>query len=576
VSAVTSAPAPAPVRSGVVAGRGGEVVQWLAPAPLWDEVAVSADNADIAQPWIAELTSDQFVDQFLAMVGATDGSTPDQLAGTAPEISLSDQSGAPYKLFHPLSQRYYVVSASLVCRRPGIPDHQVRPRAGEKTTYVMRQLADDGSELAYVPAKGAALTPGAPATGSWVAATATALVTGEKQYPLHAAPVAGFAATGSTAAVLGMASGETSTRTIHFGYLPVGGREKLVAPIADPVATLKAFGQQPGNPAEDPFVDELVGRVVQPWAAQRTAPLSSKSPTYPSLYLLLDLLDWTKKYLPKLYAAIIAGSAPSSTDLPHQAALFAQLQDVTIFKNGSTMTLDAALAEVEPYLALVTSNDIAGPTGAAYDLTHASKGSPGLGSWLDPTYFNGLAAQAQSALGESTADPEDPPLGVPPELQGLIKTDPVTLPPGASVQTFVIRTVFEHDPCCPVLSPPSHAFVLARPIDADAPARKIRIQLPDVANLRSFNRGVALEMPPSLRRVINAVTPDALKGDIDPSGGLQLGMICSFSLQIIFLCAFIVLFIFLLLLNIVFWWMPFLKICFPIPVKPSTPKGPTP
>jgi hypothetical protein len=576
VTTVTSAPAPAAVRPGVVSGRGDEVVQWLAPAPLWDEDAVSAGSANIAQPWISELTSDQFVDQFLAMVQATDDSTPDQLAGTAPQISVAGQSGTPYRLFHPLSQRYYIVSASLVCRRPGIPDHQVRPRAGEKTTYVMRQLADDGSELAYVPVKGAALTPGAPATGNWVAATTpTALVTGEKQYPMHAAPVASFAATGSTAAILGMANGETSTRTIYFGYVSVGGREKLIAPIADPVATLKAFGEQPGNPAEDPFVDELVGRVAQPWVAQSKAPLNSKAPTYPSLYLLLDLLDWTKKYLPKLYAALIAGSGPSSTDLPEQAALFDQLQDVTITKNGVAMTLDKALAEVEQYLPLVTSNDIEGP-GDVYDLTHSSRSSPDLDTWLDPTSSNGLAAQAQSALNESAADPDDPPLGVPPELQGLIKNDPVTPPPGSVAQTLVIRTVFEHDPCCPVLSPPSHPFVLARPVDADAPARKIRIQLPDVASLRSFNRGVALEMPPSLRRVMNAVTPDALKGDIDPSGGLQLGMICSFSLQIIFLCAFIVLFIFLLLLNIVFWWMPFLKICFPIPVKPSSPKGPTP
>jgi hypothetical protein len=65
------------------------------------------------------------------------------------------------------------------------------------------------------------------------------------------------------------------------------------------------------------------------------------------------------------------------------------------------------------------------------------------------------------------------------------------------------------------------------------------------------------------------------KGLLDPQG-LPLGMICSFSLQIIFLVAFIVMFIFLILLNIVFWWLPFLKICFPVPVKPSTPVGPTP
>ena len=76
---------------------------------------------------------------------------------------------------------------------------------------------------------------------------------------------------------------------------------------------------------------------------------------------------------------------------------------------------------------------------------------------------------------------------------------------------------------------------------------------------------------------MDRVTPDLMKGSgLGSDPGLQLGMICSFSLQIIFLVAFIVMFIFLILLNIVFWWLPFLKICFPIPVKPAPSKGPTP
>jgi hypothetical protein len=137
----------------------------------------------------------------------------------------------------------------------------------------------------------------------------------------------------------------------------------------------------------------------------------------------------------------------------------------------------------------------------------------------------------------------------------------------------VIRAVFEHDPCRPVLSEASHQFELARAVDPDAPARKIRIQLPDVANMRKYQRGVALEMPSSLRSVIDRVTPDILQNKGLKGNCVELGMICSFSLQIIFICAFIVLFIFLLLLNIVFWWLPFLKICFPIPVDPATPKA---
>ena len=102
------------------------------------------------------------------------------------------------------------------------------------------------------------------------------------------------------------------------------------------------------------------------------------------------------------------------------------------------------------------------------------------------------------------------------------------------------------------------------------PARPIRIELPDPSQLRRFNRGVGLEMPPSLRRMLDSVTPKILKEEKPgPEGGWELGMICSFSLQIIMLVAFIVMFIFLILLNIVFWWLPFLKICFPIPKKKS-------
>ncbi len=159
----------------------------------------------------------------------------------------------------------------------------------------------------------------------------------------------------------------------------------------------------------------------------------------------------------------------------------------------------------------------------------------------------------------------------------MIKDDPVYLPPGTPQPTYVIRTVLTHDPCQPVLSAPTHPFVLARATDGDAPARKIRIQLPDIANLRKFQRGVALEMPPALNSLMNRVTPDILKGSgLNKGDGIGLGMICSFSIQIIFMCAFIVLFIFLLLLNIVFWWMPFLKICFPIPVKQPSSGAPSP
>ena len=110
--------------------------------------------------------------------------------------------------------------------------------------------------------------------------------------------------------------------------------------------------------------------------------------------------------------------------------------------------------------------------------------------------------------------------------------------------------------------------------DPAAPARNIRIELPSIKpkDLRRYKKGVGMEMAPELRDVMNRVRKSMLEGDdlLPDSISWDLGMICSFSLQIIFLVAFIVMFIFLIALNFIFWWLPFLKICFPIPVKKSS------
>jgi hypothetical protein len=181
-----------------------------------------------------------------------------------------------------------------------------------------------------------------------------------------------------------------------------------------------------------------------------------------------------------------------------------------------------------------------------------------------------LANLALLALEEAGSPPS-----VPPELSGLIKADSVQ--PGQTAATYFVRAVYQHAPCAPVLSKQSPLFELARAFDPDAPARQVRIQIPDISNMRQFSRGIAIELPPSLRRLTERVTPKLLQGGaLGADPGLQLGMICSYSFQIFLVLSFMVAFIFLLLLNIIFWWLPFIKICFPVPVPASQPKGPTP
>lgn len=402
---------------------------------------------------------------------------------------------------------------------------------------------------------------------------------------MHPAPVAAFAPAGSTAAALGMAEGTTSTRTVFYGYIPVGQRERMVPVLADPVASLADYQPPVGNASENPWLFELVNRVIEPWKmlAQPAQPDPKPPVSKLSLYVLLDLADWLGKYLPKVYQAIITDSPVTGAE--HD--LLDQLRKTTVQDSGEQVPIADALVALKDLVPLVNGPDMDTPN--TYDLTHPPLE---LGTNAPRDNWFGSAKQAQSwsladyalaALDHAAGDPTYSPQ-IPPELRGLIKIDPVEPAKGTTEpteQTYVIRAVFEHNPCQPVLSAPSHGFVLARAVDAEAPARKVRIQLPDITNLRQFQRGVAMEMSPSMRRIMAAITPDSAKDILDgkefqQDSGLSLGMICSFSLQIIFVCAFIILLMFVLLLNIVFWWKAFLKICFPIPKKAVPANGSQP
>jgi hypothetical protein len=532
-----------------------ERTEWLAPAPLWSDVGAAASG--LLQPWIAELTSDSFMADFLGMLAGTGGRSPDELATTVPQTTVDGTATGTFRLFQPLNRRYYLVTATLACQRPGIPDRLVHPNRGERASFVIRQLDTHGGELGFVPGS---------TGGSWRPATADALVDGEQEHPMHPAAVTPFAAPGTTAAALGMAADRGHPRTVLFGYIPVASRDAMVPPMADPAQAL--LDLPASSPHENPALDELLIRVVQPW--QRLRDAAPASPGYPSLFLILDLSDWLQRHLLPVYQAIISGTPPTAgpANNLYQRIKLVSVQTTTPNGPAATIGLDRAIKDLDTFVPLVTGTEMDGPA-TTYDLLAATLPS----NWLDgPATAASLANLARAAL--SGAVPV-----VPSELQGLIKNDPVAVAgtPGGAGPTYVIRTVFSHEPCRPVLSVPTRPFEMARALDPDAPARPILLQLPDVSNLRKFKRGVAIEMSPNLRRLMDRVTPDILKGGgLGPDPGVQLGMVCAFSLQIIFLVAFIVMFIFLILLNIVFWWLPFLKVCFPVPVPPSTPRGPTP
>jgi hypothetical protein len=105
--------------------------------------------------------------------------------------------------------------------------------------------------------------------------------------------------------------------------------------------------------------------------------------------------------------------------------------------------------------------------------------------------------------------------------------------------------------------------------DGDGPG--IKINLPDLSQLKRVKPNVAFEMPPALANLLGGDMKKLADGE-GSTGGPQIGFICSFSIPIITLCAFIVLNIFLGLFDLIFRWMMFIKICLPIPtVIPPPP-----
>jgi hypothetical protein len=559
-----------------------ESLSWLAPAPLWGEGGISLDGPELAQPFLTELTSDQFVTEFLNLMGAQGGASPTQVGTMAPAVTSDGTATGPYRLFQPLSQRYYLVVASLVCRRVGLPDHAIQLSKGERTTFVVRRLAG-GEEQAWVP--GPPATPGDPPSGSWQDAPAGQLFLGEEQLPMHATPVAAFAVPGTTAAAFGMS--EPGRRTVCYGYIATGRRERMVTTLTDSAAVAALQAIDPGR-QNDPLMSALWARVISPWGALLGQPPATAKPPagsdtdYSSLYILLDLGDWLKTYLPAVYQALTGGTALGADTAA--AALHKALADLSVGTYPAPpeqpppagwtpaspvfVALPQALKDLAGFTALLTGSGTSAPADS-YELTdQAIAPQP---AWFGSDQTAGsLAGLALRALIEANVPP-----AVPPELSGMIKIDPAAPTSGYTPDTYVIRTVFEHDPCAPVLSARSRSFQLARAIDGDAPARKIRIALPDTSNLRQYKRGVAIEMPPNLRRTLDRVTPALLQGQgLTNDPGPELGMICSFSIQIMWVLSFIVMFLFAISFNIIFWWMAFIKICFPIPVPAPGKKGP--
>jgi len=573
-------------------------VQWLTPSPLWNELAGKTDKGPFRSPALLRFATDQFMPELQSLLASK---TPQNLRNyiAQPEtwqdpavgleaasllsaaVSSSAASGKnqaasppPFKFFQPVHLRFYLVSASLVCRIPGLPDHQVQTNRGERTSFVLRRLRAktglSGVDLSVfnplMVDEYAWLTSG---NGGWSKVTGGGLADGEEKLPMSALQ---FGTNGSR-------------RRLFTGLIPASRRQAYVAGREIQAAT-QGGGQNP--PADDPRKIDFQRRVLDPWvelvdfATKTGTPVMPPSPADPiavgiaqgSALILIDFANYLSQNLPNIWSVITGSSAATSlgtSQLAFYDALTATIANLQLPPSTSSL-INAMQAAKNAESAfenevLVSGSSPSLPGGyhgpLLSDITTDSRTSALIQRGSDPTQPRQLQVLAEAALDEVGQ--------APPATVRVPAKDPEN-PQGDD--WYTVRCIYEQPQCGslapPLLSDPSRPFQLASFFDPDAPARPLQVALPidtTPAALRKYDKGVAFMISDQLGKQISRVKglKQLMEGDLAAPNGLGLGMICSFSIPIITICAFIVLMIFLILLNIIFWWLPFFRICFPLP-----------
>lgn len=619
-------------------------VQWIAPAALWPAYANAGTpelRDRLRQPHILRFATDAFMPEFTTLLQNEPArlgewvAQPETWRGPAaapPPITQlpplvqrlqrlrlatatpltgnttallpagnSTQIGdAPLKLYQPGHLRYYLVTACLVCRVPGLPDRAIDFGAGERVTYVVRRLR---------PKAGASDLPEAFDLDScdeyalvggtrWERATADRLAPDEEQNPL-------FGVT--------YVENDGRKRRILAAPIPVGKRETYLGAAAD-----RVLPDEEAPAPVDPRKALLLRTVTDPWRKMiaqydklqtqlatesdinKTARLRTDARDQANLlswYALLDLNELGAKYLPEIWQVITGAANETSLDgTPAAKTLYTRMKTAIFTQDGVTRSLAQALADIDPWRKSLEE------TTAPYStITPRPPDVPPLPMGVFPDFVFPLHATHLRALVNPPAGAQslDDLIVAALPTEGPAKTPP--LPLAAALSTldmrepgwFIIRCVFERPNCMPLtgplLSEPTASFQMASFFDSDAPARPIRINLPldtSAAGLRKFDRNTAFMVSDVLcgqmERLGNitfgdlvlSVLPWPFHKDLpvsdtgpckteDPS--VSFGMICSLSIPIITICALILLIIIVNLLDIIFRWIPFFIMCFPLP-----------
>jgi hypothetical protein len=542
-------------------------VQWVSASPLWSGTLNGGSNQtalvqQMRQPAVLRFTQDTFMVALAQILAQEPSTLSESIAVPATyRLAAPGESQPPQptelKLFQAAHGHFYLVAASLTCRLPGLPDHDVDTAAKERVAFVLRRVeqAQPGSTDTTTTTEWSwGDDPSNPGNKVWSqidSSEVCSVAENEDLMPLF--PVR-------------YQLGDTPRR-IYVGLVPTSSLESFKAagtlsPLAPPSDT------DPGAAPLDPRPQALTNKVTDPLralaAAPTTAPSDATDPSAvvqaetdqlveASQFLLVDFAEYLVNYLPDLWNALKSGTPPGDAAA---AALYVALDENPADSSQSVSWRDALTGAWST--ATVLYGDATGPAPDQLNLGNSPQQLTG--DQLDALVGAALPTQTPNTSTDLVTS-----------VQGDA-VDPPQVPKLNPQWSYQIRCVYQR-PLCGALQPdvvsdPTTAFEIASFFDLDAPSRQIYISLPvntGIGDLRKLRKNVNFMISNQLRNQMNRVTSlkDALNGQFASGGSVDLGLMCSFSIPIITICALLVLLIFIELLNIVFWWLPFLRICFP-------------
>lgn len=527
-------------------------VEWQTASPLWEEALKDQkDKTRFQQPVLLRFDTDSFMEDLektlnedpsqLRNLVARYETWEDEAAGWLTEEEIVTENTS-LKLYQPAHSRFYLVAASLVCHKPGLPDKFIHVDQEEKISFVLRRLVrENGNE---------AENGWNNSTGWQKVDPAESVSDEEERLPMFTMNF----------------KNQDRQRCLLTGFIPAASRETFQAPGKLSPLSISNEEWEDAEEAGDPFADmgmaRFEGIVVEGMNELRetlenpVANITASEAQEVFLFCLLDFVDFIEKYL--------------NNDLSAIASL-----DTGIFYEKTDIILTIEISWLEALKKVLGNNkkeEIR--LGTITDLGFISSQLPTddysvknliIDAINNLNNLEDFKQELKSALGQ-----------YPPGVSGVEGTElPPKVPKNEPGVNYVIRCVYERPLCkgihAPVVSQPSREFQLASYFEPEAPTRPVRIIMPkntSIAGLRKFKKNVSFLLSNKLRNQmerIKGVKLDGLdKGNISDEGGFDLGMICSLSIPIITICALILLMIIVQLLNIIFWWLPFFKICFPL------------